>query len=299
MNTITKRFLHSDKFSKQFSVLILVITISFLLIKLYNNVTYGFPFGEEEKISKWLTDSIFYTVILIAGIILVLNIEQHLNQSKPLDLKNSVHKNYNNKIRLSVFLIISFLSLPWIFAAIGIYISDIPVFSLIFIGKYSLIKSDTNPAVHLGNHHGLEAYLALILVILLSYCLDHPVRFKILAYRASMLFFIIFLSLFALVTGLDDFIGEQIIKRNLEFSPYRFLDNLFYSPLFFYYITIVSVLITGIYIFVVNYNEHLTGEVFNNLNQYLNPEGLQTRFFLIENSNKLKNIAILNTKLIK
>ena len=140
-------------------------------------------------------------------------------------------------------IIYTFLALPWIFAHVGVYISDIPLLNLFFVAK------EPNPCsygvtVHLGNHHGLSGYLMLITsrIMLNMWLITKSENI----WRKLTLFLISLVQAFGLYLFIEDFINEQFYRFfGKEVLPgYEFLG--------LNYLTGIIVLI-GIGLFVINW----------------------------------------------
>src|SRR3989344_3602655 len=128
--------------------------------------------------------------------------------------KNTYRMSLRAKILLSV---VVFVSIPWILAVPGIFVSDIPVLNIFFIGSQDY---GGKPSVHLGTHHGFEGFFTVTAMILVfttaKYLYDK--RLKIIAGLGAS--FLLVLGLYNLI---EDFFVEQIYKRGLittNFLPY-------------------------------------------------------------------------------
>jgi hypothetical protein len=78
---------------------------------------------------------------------------------------------YKDTYRIILFIILLFISLPWIFAVIGVFIGDIPIFSF-FMSRQPIYWESNYPAVHLGLHHGYDGFYLCALVVLASYTIN-------------------------------------------------------------------------------------------------------------------------------
>ena len=105
------------------------------------------------------------------------------------------------------------VGLPWVFAELGFYISDVPVLGRIFLAEEIVPSPGGEPslhAVHLGRHHGMDGVLLAISALVLSRVprqLGPTWRSVALsAYLALML-------VYGLANALQDFWTEQLVKR--------------------------------------------------------------------------------------
>jgi hypothetical protein len=105
------------------------------------------------------------------------------------------------------------VGLPWVFAELGFYISDVPALGRIFLAEEIVPSPGGEPslhAVHLGRHHGMDGVLLAISALVLSRVprqLGSTWRSVALsAYLALML-------VYGLANALQDFWTEQLVKR--------------------------------------------------------------------------------------
>lgn len=116
-------------------------------------------------------------------------------------------------VRATVAAGLLFAGLPWIFAELGFYVSDVPVLGRIFLAKQlspSVVGEPSLHAVHLGRHHGMDGVLLAISALVLSRV---P---RQMASRVRRIAFTAYLSLmlvYGLANALQDFWTEQLIKR--------------------------------------------------------------------------------------
>lgn len=112
-----------------------------------------------------------------------------------------------NKISILALVILTFLSLPWLFAIVHLDISKIPVFNSMFLFPN-----------HVGIHHGYEGWFAFIAIILL-FPIIKEFRNKVLKKVASVLLLI--LLVITVRNLVDDFIVEQLEPRFGIKSPFN------------------------------------------------------------------------------
>ena len=100
-------------------------------------------------------------------------------------------------------------ALPWLLADLGIFIGRVPLLGALFLSQ-QVSPGDTQPAVHLGHHHGLDGVLlaitALTLLPTLAVAGQGWLRRVLAGYLALML-------AYGLTNGVQDFWLEQVVKR--------------------------------------------------------------------------------------
>ena len=103
-------------------------------------------------------------------------------------------------------------ALPWIFANVGVYVSDIPGLKAVFMSK-KILPEAGHPhlhAVHLGNHEGLDGWLLAATALGLRRALPGmratPLRPVLGVYLALLLGY-------GLMVAANDFWHEQLVKR--------------------------------------------------------------------------------------
>jgi hypothetical protein len=114
-----------------------------------------------------------------------------------------------DRIRLAVTAALAFLSLPWIFANLGFYISDVPLLGALFMAR-EIPAGHTLAAVHLGDHHGINGVTFFLAGLWLTRELPRIgpafLRGATAAYLSLMLVYGGFIAA-------QDFWLEQIVKR--------------------------------------------------------------------------------------
>jgi hypothetical protein len=105
------------------------------------------------------------------------------------------------------------VGLPWVFAELGFYVSDVPVLGRIFLAKEIVPSTGGEPslhAVHLGRHHGMDGVLLAISALVLS----RVPRQLASAWRAVALSsYLALMLVYGLANALQDFWTEQLVKR--------------------------------------------------------------------------------------
>ena len=118
-----------------------------------------------------------------------------------------------DRVRLAVSMALALLALPWIAAELGFAFTDVPVLGQIFQtqelrwqpGPYVV-----HPAVHYGDHHGLEGTLLVVTALVLSRMLG-AIRSTRL-HAASGLVCALLIA-YGLGNVANDFWLEQVVKR--------------------------------------------------------------------------------------
>ncbi|HEX6030485.1 MAG TPA: hypothetical protein VFY90_03565 [Tepidiformaceae bacterium] len=106
--------------------------------------------------------------------------------------------------------LIVFLSLPWVFAVLGFFVGDVPGLGTIFLSDEYKPAGASLPAVHLGDHHGLDAALLAISALLLM-----PASTEIAGrgLRRLGIALVALLFVYGMANFVEDFWGEQVVKR--------------------------------------------------------------------------------------
>jgi hypothetical protein len=116
-------------------------------------------------------------------------------------------------VRIAASLVLLLAALPWLFAELGFYVSDVPILGRIFIAEELRPSPGGEPslhAVHLGRHHGMDGVLLAISALVLSRV---P---RQLASRAGATVLTAYLALtfvYGLANAVQDFWIEQLVKR--------------------------------------------------------------------------------------
>jgi hypothetical protein len=112
----------------------------------------------------------------------------------------------------AVFLVLLFLSLPWLLANLGYYTGDIPGLHRLFMSK-QVLPEPGHPhlrAVHLGNHEGIDGVLLAITAVVLVRTLGEMARTW---RRTALAAYLSVLLVYGLGVALGDGWHEQIVKR--------------------------------------------------------------------------------------
>src|SRR5919201_5992486 len=116
-----------------------------------------------------------------------------------------------DQVRLAVVVVLLLVALPWIGADLGFSYGGVPVLGQIFQTNELRAQpgiTALHPAVHLGNHHGLDGLLMAVSALLV---LRIPIRR--LALRAAGTAYAAFLSAWGIANVVNDAWLEQVVKR--------------------------------------------------------------------------------------
>jgi len=228
------------KFEYKLLSILWILLIVFSLANLYTYSTfseydlYGFTGSAFNKTINLL----FRFGIIIGFLTLIVLIDDKLYENKKIE--NKLKKIFvKNKLYI-LLIIITFLSLSYIFAIFGIYISDIPLLNKIFLGK-----QDYNgfPSVHLGQHHGFSGWF-LIIISIFALKINTIIHHNFLRIILGLIYCI--LLIYGIYLNIEDFTNEQIGKRT----------GIFLLPQFRYnFEWIISLIAVGISIFLLGFYE--------------------------------------------
>src|SRR6266511_2019529 len=105
------------------------------------------------------------------------------------------------------------VGLPWVFAELGFYVSDVPVLGRIFLAKEIVPSTGGEPslhAVHLGRHHGIDGVLLVISALVLSRV---PRQLASAWQAVALSSYLALMLVYGLANALQDFWTEQLVKR--------------------------------------------------------------------------------------
>src|SRR6266540_3354790 len=105
------------------------------------------------------------------------------------------------------------VGLPWVFAELGFYVSDVPVLGRIFLAKEIVPSTGGEPslhAVHLGRHHGIDGVLLAISALVLSRV---PRQLASAWQAVALSSYLALMLVYGLANALQDFWTEQLVKR--------------------------------------------------------------------------------------
>jgi hypothetical protein len=116
-------------------------------------------------------------------------------------------------LRAVVVLLLLLAAIPWLFAELGFYVSDVAVLGRIFIAKEIRPLPGGEPslhAVHLGEHHGMNGVLVAISALVLSRV---PRQMPSRRGRLALTAYLSLMLVYGLANALQDFWTEQLVKR--------------------------------------------------------------------------------------
>jgi len=187
---------------------------------------------------------------LILGILIVLAYIDWKNVTE-FTLEEQDYSEKTKIILIGSIIIFCFFSLPWILCKVGIYISDVPLLNLIFLGQQSY---EGHPSVHLGDHHGFGGWYFVTIVWVLVYTrlidkIQKPQVKKFIIFGLSFLYY------YGMIQVLEDGFNEQLAKRGMVIGIYLYLA---FNFLYQIYILIPSAALFGLCVLLIwnkYYNE--------------------------------------------
>jgi hypothetical protein len=105
------------------------------------------------------------------------------------------------------------VGLPWVFAELGFYVSDVPVLGRVFLAEEIVPSTGGEPslhAVHLGRHHGMDGVLLAISALVLSRV---PRQLAPRWQAVTLSAYLALMLVYGLANALQDFWTEQLVKR--------------------------------------------------------------------------------------
>jgi hypothetical protein len=121
-------------------------------------------------------------------------------------------------VRVIAIALLLAAGLPWVFAEIGFYVSDVPLLGRIFLAEEIAPSPGGEPslhAVHLGRHHGMDGVLLASSALLL---LRVPPRMPSNRQRIALTAYLSLMLVYGLANALQDFWTEQLVKRGTTSS---------------------------------------------------------------------------------
>ena len=114
--------------------------------------------------------------------------------------------------RIVAAIAIALASLPWVWAELGFYISDVPVLGRLFLADEPRPEPGDPGlrAVHLGRHHGLDGALLALTALTLSRVIREMHRPQL---RRALALLVAALLVYGLLNAAQDFWLEQVVKR--------------------------------------------------------------------------------------
>jgi hypothetical protein len=144
-------------------------------------------------------------VLIALGLTVVAWRREGLGQARPWSSADLLRA-----IAIAVLLV---AGLPWVFAEIGFYVSDVPLLGRIFLAEEITPSPGGEPslhAVHLGRHHGMDGVLLACSALLL---LRVPAQMPSRRQRIALTAYLSLMLVYGLANALQDFWTEQLLKR--------------------------------------------------------------------------------------
>jgi hypothetical protein len=188
---------------------------------------------------------ILWTIIILIDHRIASSTESETTRQLEVNLNQKLAKPfYKDKFRMIATIILVFVSLPWIFALIGVFIGDIPGLNF-FMSKQVIPWEDNLPAVHLGMHHGFAGFFLCVSVILISYNINWIKNKNLKKFWGILFNIVLFLGIYFV---LQDFMNEQFYNFfRLNGIDLPILNLIPFEPSDFrMYIVLVVIIITGI-----------------------------------------------------
>ena len=115
-------------------------------------------------------------------------------------------------LRLAAASIVAVISVPWLFAELGLYADDLPgLGSLVYAQEVTPEPGQPQlRAVHLGHHHGTDGALLALVALALSRQLGRIARPRL---RLATTAYISLMLAYGLWNAVQDFWLEQLVKR--------------------------------------------------------------------------------------
>jgi len=113
--------------------------------------------------------------------------------------------------RILIAAALAIVSLPWIFAEIGVYIGDVPPLGHVFRSKQLFVHDhELAHSVHLGEHHGFVGFILIVMALLLSRELP---RMRPRRLRTALAAYLSVMIGYGLGNIANDIWIEQVVKR--------------------------------------------------------------------------------------
>ncbi len=117
-----------------------------------------------------------------------------------------------DRVRVLVVTVLLVVSLPWVFADLGIFIGDLPPLAHVYRSAqiWTSPEGETLPSVHFGHHHGMAGMLLVVTALLLS---RELVRMRRTPLRTSLAVYLSLLLAYGIGNIANDAWYEQVVKR--------------------------------------------------------------------------------------
>ena len=121
-------------------------------------------------------------------------------------------RRWSDRGRLLLGAALLVVSLPWVFADMGIFVGDIPPLGHVYESEqiWTSPQGETLSAVHLGHHHGMAGLLIVVSALLLSRELP---RMRATALRTSLAVYLSVAIAYGIGNIVNDAWYEQFVKR--------------------------------------------------------------------------------------
>ncbi|MHA1270888.1 MAG: hypothetical protein ACTSPY_13930 [Candidatus Helarchaeota archaeon] len=169
----------------------------------YGTIIAGAQWAFEILITLGMIPILFTIILLIDH--KIYSIKSKHNQVRGDVSEIELTPFYKDKFRIIMTICLIFVSLPWIFALIGIFIGDIPGLNF-FMSKQPIPWENNYPAVHLGMHHGYHGFYICVCVLLISYCINWIKNRKIKTFTGLMFNMVLIFGIYSIA---QDFMNEQ------------------------------------------------------------------------------------------
>lgn len=115
-------------------------------------------------------------------------------------------------LRLALASVVAVISVPWLFAELGLYADDVPgLGSLVYAQEVTPEPGQPQlRAVHLGHHHGTDGALLALVALALSRQLGRIARPRL---RLATTAYLSLMLVYGLWNAVQDFWLEQLVKR--------------------------------------------------------------------------------------
>jgi len=117
-----------------------------------------------------------------------------------------------DRARVLVGTILLLVSLPWVFADLGVFIGDVPLLGHVYRSEqiWTSPEGETMPSVHFGHHHGMAGMLLVVTALLLS---RELVRMRSTPLRTCLAVYLSLLMAYGIGNIANDAWYEQVVKR--------------------------------------------------------------------------------------
>jgi hypothetical protein len=118
-----------------------------------------------------------------------------------------------DRARVLVAAVLLLVSLPWVFADVGIFLGDIPPLGHVYRSEqiWTSREGERLPSVHFGHHHGMGGMLLVVTALLLS---RELVRMRPTSLRTTLAVYLSLLMAYGVGNIANDAWYEQVVKRN-------------------------------------------------------------------------------------